>query len=97
MNIDNIPIPKKYICFEIMADSLVITRTDEKMVGIKLEEWPGESEPEKDIALRDLIRLVANDIDQFILEYAKGWHERMTGKPSTSKMVYRKDIKRRGK
>jgi len=73
----------KTICFELLADALLITRTDGKQIGIGLKDISEVPEREKYVALHGLINVVANDVDEFILEYAKGFHEKITRKPGT--------------
>lgn len=75
------PEPFKVITFGVVADGLMITRTDRNRVAIGLKDISEVSEHERDIALDGLIKVVANDVDEFILEYAKGFNERITIKP----------------
>lgn len=77
------PEASKIISFELVASSLLITRTDGKQIGIGLKDISEVPEREKYVALHGLINIVANDMDEFILEYAKGFHEKITGKPGT--------------
>lgn len=79
------PEPFKVITFELVADSLMITRTDRNRVAIGLKDISEVSEHERDIALDALIKVVANDVDEFILEYAKDFQEKITIKPGTPK------------
>ena len=88
------PEASKIISFELAADALMITRTDGKQVAIGLEDISEVPEHEKYVAMHGLINVVANDVDEFILEYAKGFHEKITGKPGTP-IVDMKILKKR--
>lgn len=78
------PEASKIISFELVDNVLLVTRTDGNKVAIGLEDISElTTEREKHVALHGLINVVANDVDEFILKYAKGFHEKITGKPGT--------------
>ena len=94
MSKDDIPI--KTICFELLADALLITRTDGKQIGIGLKDISEiTSEQEKYFALMGLFNFVTNEMDELVLKYVKDFHKKLTGKSGLAPVNMKIPKKRR--